>query len=483
MNRKWFLSTLSILTRFSTGAGVSLLAAGCHSLPTAPASPTTLWEPSSYSSYDEVAAWTAPSTTAPAMNEPLTLGILQTNAITSNPVLQQRLQQARQSEARMRQAMSAWYPTADVGATLGVSDSDADGVISNRLTATTLGPQASLSWLLLDFGTRSATLRAALLDTLAANHQFNQTFQDVVLEVHVAYYDLLGAQAFITASQTNLATSATTLDAATLKESGGLGTRLDRLRAQTDYEQSRSQLESARAAEATAKSRLAASVGWPASTPLNVVMPQAKLPDESDWPEERVEEWINQALAQRPDVAAAHLAVLAAEHKWRATRAERYPRLTGGVQAEQTDHRYSNSAIEDRDSTEYSAQLALTFNVFDGRLTANRIQAAAEALEEARQRNREIELAVSKFVWDRYYELRSAIRQLGFSRAALDSAEEAFAMTDERYRSGLCDIVFLLDVQNSLSTARRTWISAVNDVFVAQIRLTHAMGMLGQDTP
>ena len=466
----------------SLGLGASLLASGCHSLPTAPTNSTTLWEPSSYSRYDEVTEGRTLPPPAPAVNEPLTLEVLQSQAIASNPVLQQRLQQARQSEARMRQAMSAWFPTANVGATLDVSDSDA-GVASNRLTTTSYGPQASLSWLLMDFGARSSTVRAALLETLAANHQFNQAFQDVVLEVHVAYYDLLGAQAVIAASQTNLATAATTLDAATLKESGGLGTRLDRLRAKTDYEQSRSQLEHALSAEATAKSRLAAAVGWPASTPLKVVLPQAKLPDESDWPEARVAEWIENALDQRPRVVAARLEVHAAEQNWRAIRAEWLPRLTGGVQAKQMDARYSNLSIEDRDFTDYSAQLALAFNVFDGRLTANRIRAAAEALEEARQRAREIELEVGKSVWDRYYELRSAIRQLGFSRAALDSAEEAFAMTDERYRSGLCDIVFLLDVQNSLSSSRRTWITAVNEVFVAQIRLTHATGMLGLEKP
>ena len=417
------------------------------------------------------------------IDEPLTLEVLQAHAVTSNPVLHQRLQQARQSEARMRQAMSAWFPTVNLDATIGVRNSDEVLVASNRLTTTHFGPQASLSWLLMDFGARSANVRAALLETLAANHQFNQTVQDVLLEVHVAYYNLLGAQAAITACQTNLATSATTLDAATLKESGGLGTRLDRLRAKTDYEQSRSQLESSRSAEAAAKSRLAVAVGWPASASLNVVMKQTNLPDESDWPENRIEGWIEQAIAQRPDVISARFSVHAAEQKWRATRSERYPRLTGEVQAEQTENRYSDHSIEDLDSTEYTAQLALSFNVFDGRLTANRIRAATEALEEARQREREIELIVGKSIWDRYYELRSAIRQLGFSRAALDSAEEAFTMTEERYRSGLCDIVFLLDVQNSLSSARRTWIAAVNDVFVAQIRLTHATGTLGRETP
>ena len=56
-------------------------------------------------------------------------------------------------------------------------------------------------------------------------------------------------------------------------------------------------------------------------------------------------------------------------------------------------------------------------------------------------------------------------------------------MTGERYRSGLCDIVFLLDGQNSLSSARKNWITAVNNVFVAQIRLQHSIGTLGQETP
>lgn len=479
MKKKTIRSILSF--GFCVGAGAGLLASGCQSLPTAPASSTALWDSSSYP--QSATAEPVRSPPPPSAQEPLTLDVLQAQAIAANPLLQQRLQQARQSESLMRQAMGAWAPTADVGAQAGVINSDSTGAMSNRLTTTSFGPQASLSWLLMDFGTRSATVRAAILETLAANHRFNQTFQDVVLEVHAAYYDWLGAQAVITASQTNLATATTTLEAATLKESGGLGTRLDRLRAQTDVEQSRAQLESALAAETAAKSRLAVAVGWPASTPMDVIQPQAKLPEESDWPEDRMGDWIEQALAQRPDVAAARLEVQAAEQKWLAIRTERFPRLTGTVQADQTDRRYSESILEDLDTTEVSAQLALTFNVFNGRLTANRIRAAAEALEESRQRNLEVELAAEKSVWDRYYELRSAIRQVGFSRAALDSAEEAFAMTDERYRSGLCDIVFLLDGQNSLSSARRNWIAAVNNVFVAQIRFQHATGTLGQETP
>lgn len=483
MKKTPFPSILSLGFCIGTGAGL-FVAAGCHSLPAAPASTIALWNPSSYPQVDgSVTGRPVPPPVDPSIQEPLTLDILQAQALAANPVLQQRLQQARQSESRMRQAMGSWAPTADLGAQAGVLQSDSSGAMSNRLTTTSFGPQASLSWLLMDFGTRSATIRAAVLDTLAANYRFNQAFQDVLLEVHAAYYDWLGAQAVITASQTNLATAITTLEAATLKETGGLGTRLDRLRAQTDVEQSRAQLESALAAEAAAKSRLAVAVGWPASIPMNVIRPQAKLPDESDWPEDRMEQWIEPALAQRPDVTAARLEVQAAEQKWRAVRAEQYPRLTGTVQADQTGNRYSDRTLEDLDTTDVSAQLALSFNVFDGRVTANRIRAAAEALEESRQREREIELAAEKSVWDRFHELRSAIRQVGFSRAALDSAEEAFAMTGERYRSGLCDIVFLLDGQNSLSSARKNWITAVNNVFVAQIRLQHSIGTLGQETP
>ena len=485
MKKTPFPSILSLGFCIGTGAGL-VVASGCHSLPVAPASTAALWNPSSYPQVDGFVSSRPvppPPPITPSVQEPLTLDVLQAQALAANPVLQQRLQQARQSESRMRQAMGSWAPTADLGAQAGVLQSDSSGAMSNRLTTTSFGPQASLSWLLMDFGTRSATIRAAVLDTLAANYRFNQAFQDVLLEVHAAYYDWLGAQAVITASQTNLATAVTTLEAATLKETGGLGTRLDQLRAQTDVEQSRAQLESALAAEAAAKSRLAVAVGWPASMPMNVIRPQAKLPDESDWPEDRMGQWIEQALAQRPDVAAARLVVQAAEQKERAVRAEQFPRLTGTVQADQTGNRYSDHTLEDLDTTDVSAQLALSFNVFDGRVTANRIRAAAEALEESRQREREIELAAEKSVWDRFHELRSAIRQVGFSRAALDSAEEAFAMTGERYRSGLCDIVFLLDGQNSLSSARKNWITAVNNVFVAQIRLQHSIGTLGQETP
>lgn len=467
-----------LTTLISGGACLGFVAAGCQALPTAPESSAKLWISSGYPSYETWAVWRDEQPKGPMPAGPLTLARLQEEALASSPVLQQRLEQARQSEARMRQAYSAWFPTADLAANASVNDSDVD-TVAKRLTTTAYGPQASISWLLFDGGVRSATGRAALLETLAANQRYNQTFQDIVLEVHVAYYDLHSAQAAIAANETNLATAAMTLEAASAKESGGLGTPLDRLRAQTDYEQARSALENARTAVATAQSRLAFAIGWPVSTPLVLAPPETKLPEESDWPEERVAGLMEQAISQRPDVAAARLFANSAEQNLRAAKAEWLPKLTGGLQANQTENRYSDAAIENSDATEYSGQLVLAFNLFDGRLTVHRIRAAQEVCNEARQRVREVELAAGQKVWNSYYALRSAIRKLGFSRAASEAAQQAFEMADERYRAGLCDIVFLLDVQNSLSSVRRALIAAENDVWVAHVHLIHATGTLG----
>jgi outer membrane protein len=465
--------------RRAAACAVSLgWAAGCVSLPTAPESGQQPWRSQEGQPAKEPEGGWREGRAAPwAADARVALADLIDQALLANPSLGQSWAAARQAEAEMRQAQSPYYPTATVEGRAGLTRSDANS-LGREIETTTLTPQGSLAWELLDAGGRRAGLQGAAQRLVAANYEFNQALQDVLLEVQTAYYALHSAQAGMQAAQDNFGAAVKTLEAASSKLEAGLGIELDVLRARTDYEQAQYDLEEARATIFSARGRLAQAVGLPADVPMEIEPPQTAMPTEEEWPEDRVGNLMDEALARRSDVAAIRARVAAAERAVRVASSSLWPKLVAGAQADQTSSEYDAAELEDGDTTTYGGYVALTWTVFDGFLARNEQRAAQAALDAARQAARAAELSAGQDVWNRFYGLRSAIKKFGFAGAALETSEKAYQQADDSYKSGLKDIVYVLDAQSALSSARSLYVAAENEVYVAYVNLIHALGSL-----
>ena len=186
------------------------------------------------------------------------------------------------------------------------------------------------------------------------------------------------------AAESDVEAAEKTLESTKQREAAGLGIHLDVLQAQTDYENSRYNLEEARAQVQTGRGSLAQVIGLPADAPLAIAEPSAALPTMDALTAAGIADMISEALTRRADVAALRAGVLAYENSVKASESDLWPTLSAGANADKSWTRYSEDNLTDVDTYTYLGYVALSWNVFDGFLTLNEKKAAEAELEAAR---------------------------------------------------------------------------------------------------
>jgi outer membrane protein len=134
--------------------------------------------------------------------------------------------------------------------------------------APTRATPLTLSWLLFDFGARSANLEVARQLMSAAVSTLDATVQNVFLEALQAYYNAQAARAAVTAARESEKASRESLSAAEVRYRVGTGTPADRLQAQTAWSQATLTRIRAEGVQRNTLGRLANVMGLDANQPL-----------------------------------------------------------------------------------------------------------------------------------------------------------------------------------------------------------------------
>jgi len=402
----------------------------------------------------------------------LSLAQLVDAALRESPSTRVAWQTARAAAAQYGQARGAYYPSVEASAA-GVYEQlrEPQGTIEFRGGFGEVG--ATLSYLLLDFGGRDASVDAARQALVAANWNQNQAIQDVLLNVAVAYDTYIGAKAEVRAAQANLRDAETSLHAADARLQYGAGTIADVYQARADQAQATLVLVGARGAVETARGVLATAVGWRADTRFDVAAAPASLPLADV--EHAVDRLIESAQRDRPALAAARARVLQQQAVLRQAESALWPTLhgDGGFQQQWVN---KDEGGPNEQNTNYRAGIRVTAPIFEGFALRNAVRSARATLAATRAQLELSEQEVIDDVWTAYYAFRTAAEQLDATRTLLASAQESYDVSSERYRLGAGDIVQLLNTQSTLAAARATLVSAETALYVGYAQLLHAIG-------
>ncbi len=131
-------------------------------------------------------------------------------------------------------------------------------------------PLLQLTYILMDFGRRSATADAARQQLAAANFLFNRKIQEVVFDTQKAFYALSAAKAAVEAARKNVELTKTDVEAVSQRLDLGLATEPALLLARQRLAQSGYDLENAKLLVRDAQADLAVALGVAANTPLDV---------------------------------------------------------------------------------------------------------------------------------------------------------------------------------------------------------------------
>lgn len=383
-------------------------------------------------------------------------------ALCNNPQTREVWANARAQAALVGAARSAWLPSLDGKGTAGRNWVEGRGTNQNTASLT-------LSWLLFDFGTRSANVESArqLLAAFAATQ--DATVQQIFLTALQSYYAAQATRAAVDAAREAERASHESFLAAETRYKVGVATPVDRLQAQTAWSQATLNRIRAEGDARNALGTLANVMGFDANQPLALADFPSVLPEAAF--ERDINALIEEARRRRPDLKAAEAQVNAARANVDVVRASGLPTvsLAAGPTWQELGGRSTNGGI---------LGVTLSVPIFSGFNTTYRVR-NAEALIETREAQRErIRQQVALDVWKAYQSLVASTQALKTSADLVASAEASERMALGRYKAGVGSILDVLNAQSALASARQQRIQATLDWNVYRAALAQSMGAL-----
>ncbi|KVE36727.1 TolC family protein [Burkholderia sp. BDU5] len=408
-------------------------------------------------------------------------------AICANPQARQAWANARAQAAQVGVNEAAYMPTLNATGgiqrnwqttTYDVSDGINSVTLNQSQTQTSRYGALNLSWVLFDFGKRSAALRQARELLAAANATQDDTLQTILFNAAQAYYNLRDAQAAVDAARTIERAAQDSLTEAKAKHDAGAGTLSDQLQAQTSYRRAVLDRVSAEGDVQNATGTLAVAMGLDANTPLQIA-PAEPTVDRNAFAE-GIAQLIDEAKRQHPKLAAARAKLDAARANVDAVRAQGRPTisLTGSLSRNSPSYQ-QQLGIQTTASHGSMIGVQVTIPLFEGFASGYRV-AAAQAQADAQEADvQNTELNVSLDVWKSYQSLQTDTANLDNSKDLLDDAQRSLDIARGRYKAGVGTFTELLNAQTALADAQKQRVQAVSKWRTARLKLAASLGSIG----
>jgi outer membrane protein TolC len=234
----------------------------------------------------------------------------------------------------------------------------------------------------------------------------------------------------------------------------------------------------------TTRGALAASMGLPANFPFDIEDLPGDVPVEAL--AQRVDDLIAEALANRPDLAAARAQSLASEAQVKRVRGQGLPTITGRANAGWTrfdvndgTSNGSGSGGSGHGESTYGGGFFFNFPLFTGYSQTYSLRRATAQAESDRERARSVEQQVIFQVFSGYYALKTATQKVRTTDELLASADQSEQVALGRYKEGVGTILDLLTAQTALADARAQRVQSRWEWYTALAQLAHDTGLLG----
>jgi len=392
-------------------------------------------------------------------------------ALENHPRVVAARYQVGATEESVKEARSASLPVATLYATAAVADSDSTrilaGGINNPSVYDRLAGGLSVTQLITDFG-RTANLQAGSeFEALAERDNTADVREQVWLQASTSYYRVLEAQSVLSVARDTVQSRQLLLEQVTTLATNKLKSELDVSFAQVALQEGQLLLERAQNSLDAAQATLTDSLGLPESRQYQLVEPPP-----SDLTSNDVEQLIQTALGQRPDLLSLRAERDAAQRFAWSERDARRPTVSAeGV--------IGNSPIHDDhlDDNYAAADLNISLPIFSGGLylaRQHRAELKARAADETLRNAEDDVIHDVRLAWLNV----NSTRQLEQTTEELvRHASEGFDLANARYQAGLSSMVELSEAQLSLISARIALASAHYELLAQQATLDYQTGL------
>lgn len=289
----------------------------------------------------------------------------------------------------------------------------------------------------------------------------------IVLAVTGAYLQLIASQSRVDTARAQISTAQASYTQAVDRNRSGLNARIDVNRTLVELQTQQQRLNSLLNDLAKQKISLARLIGLPQSQ--NLVLTDTQPFKQADTLP-GLNEMIQLAWGQRPDVRAASAQVRAAEEARRAATSEYLPSLSLNAD-------YGVIGVNPTQSHgTFSVAGTLQVPIFrSGRINAD-VEQAAAVLAERRAELEDIRGRAEQDVRTAQLDLNTASEQIRLAESNRLLAADTLEQARDRFNAGLADTVELVQAQESVATAEQDYISAMYSYQLARAALARAVG-------
>lgn len=416
---------------------------------------------------------------------PLRLQDAVERALCRHPKTRQAWASVKVQAAAVGMGRAAFLPTINGNwqGTRDVTNSHVTGYpqYSSNYRTNLQNASVSLSWVLYDFGGRSAALSNAAQLLAAAQANQLAVLQTLFAAVAKDFYAAQAAQGALAAAWEVERNAKASADAAAARVERGVAAISDQLQAQTAHAE-------AIVARTRAERDWNSAVGTLASDMDMEPTSRITLPEVGDgvMPDGEFSEsaaaLIDDARQHYPGVAAAQAQVFAAQAKAAQVRAEGLPRVNLIAQ-----YNFSNQPtslqlgypVFPATRREWYLGVQVTIPIFEGFARTYQVKQADAQTELQKGWLDEVRQQVGLDVWNSYQALHTAAKNLNNSANLLTLAQRSYEATHRRYRIGVGSILELLNTQSALANAKQQRIQALTDWRSARLQLASKLGRLG----
>lgn len=391
--------------------------------------------------------------------------------LCNNPSLNRGYMEVKSFEAAYGQSQSDYLPS--VSATGSLDDTYSKTKSQKSSKSDPYNGNIALSWLIYDFGGRTARSERAKNYLESTQFTYNALLHDTVLAINNAYFNLLSAQEVLKSAKTSEASFKKSYEESSRKYELGLAALSDKLLAKTSYEQSRLVVVQAQNDVQANQGKLAILLNISPSTSFDLSKPKKnKDITKLENAKMSVDEMMTLALKMRPEIKSRQKEMEAAKENINVIKAASKPSVSFGAKGGyEDDWKYGNPH-------QYGSSVGVNLSVplFTGFSDTYNIAQAKYQYQQSKFLAVETQDTVKNEVWAAYHSYKTAVSSYEITQKALESALENERVAFVSYQVGKGDILNLLTAGSQLSTARKEVIVAYYAVLTTKANLYRAIG-------
>ncbi len=326
----------------------------------------------------------------------------------------------------------------------------------------------TLSQLLWDFGQTSNRWRSTQASARSAADQERSTWQQVTLQVRVAFFNAVASKELLAVARETLANQRNHLIQIEGFVQAGTRPPIDLSQARADF--ANAEVQVINADNAYQRSKVLVNQAMGVEGPIDYDVANEALPAQAG-EDGALEPLLVTALVARPEIASATEQVKAQQLLIQSARGAYGPTISVGASFIQTTETGTNYVGWD-----VAAGITLTWNIFQGGLTKGMVNEAEGNLGFAAGQLDVLRQQVRVDVDQALLAIRAAKGALASARNALVAARQRLALAEGRYQNGSGSVIELGDAQIAAANAAAQVVQTDFQLATARAQLLWALG-------